>query len=445
MNLPSASRPVSGSQSGSKTSAAAQLAHHVGRFRWVICTVLLLGVMKNYMDRQVIGVLKTTLQHDLGWSEIDYGNLVFAFQAAYALGMVVVGRFIDRVGTRLGYALAMVFWSLASMAHGLATSFTGFLVARFALGLGESAVFPASMKAVAEWFPKKERALATGIFNAGSNLGAIATPLIVPWIVVRWGWRPAFFLLGGVGFAWLALWLWVYRRPQEHPSCSQGELEYICSDPVAPQIRVSWFKLLAHRQTWAFVLAKFITDPIWWFYLFWVPDFLQRQHGLALLNIGMPLLVIYLISDAGSVAGGWLSSSFIRHGRTVNASRKIAMLICAVCVVPIVFAPKIASVWGAVLVIGVAAAAHQGFSCNLFTLSSDMFPGAVVASVVGIGGTAGAVGGMLIAKIVAYFLQRTHSYTVPFFLAGSAYLIALAIIQGLAPRLKPVEFIAAEV
>jgi ACS family hexuronate transporter-like MFS transporter len=401
--------------------------------------------MKNYMDRQVIGVLKTTLQHDLGWSEIDYGNLVFAFQAAYALGMVIVGRFIDRVGTRLGYALAMVFWSLASMAHGLATSFTGFLVARFALGLGESAVFPASMKAVAEWFPKKERALATGIFNAGSNLGAIATPLIVPWIVVRWGWRPAFFLLGGVGFAWLALWLWVYRRPQEHPSCSQAELEYICSDPVPPQIRVSWFKLLAHRQTWAFVLAKFITDPIWWFYLFWVPDFLQRQHGLALLNIGMPLLVIYLISDAGSVAGGWLSSFFIRHGRTVNASRKIAMLICAVCVMPIVFAPKIASMWGAVLVIGVAAAAHQGFSCNLFTLPSDMFPGTVVASVVGIGGMAGAVGGMLIAKIVAYFLQQTHSYGVPFFLAGSAYLIALAIIHGLAPRLKPVEFIAAEV
>jgi ACS family hexuronate transporter-like MFS transporter len=233
----------------------------------------------------------------------------------------------------------MAFWSLASIAHGLASSFTGFLVARFALGLGESAVFPASLKAVAEWFPKKERALATGIFNAGSNLGAIATPLIVPWIAVHWGWRSAFFLLGGVGFMWLALWLWIYRRPQEHSSCSPAELEYICSDPVPPQIRASWFKLLAHRQTWAFILAKFITDPIWWFYLFWIPDFLQREHGLALLNIGMPILVIYVISDAGSVAGGWVSSSFIRHGRTVNASRKFAMLICAVCVVPIVFAP----------------------------------------------------------------------------------------------------------
>ncbi len=445
MNLPSISRPGPESQSKLKTSDGAQLAQHVGRFRWVICTVLLLGLTKNYMDRQVIGVLKTTLQHDLGWSEIDYGNLVFAFQAAYALGMMLVGRFIDRVGTRLGYALAMAFWSLASIAHGMASSFTSFLAARFVLGFGESAVFPASLKAVAEWFPKKERALATGIFNAGSNLGAIATPLIVPWIAVHWGWRAAFFLLGSVGFVWLALWLWVYRRPQQHSSCSPAELEYICSDPVAPQTKIGWFKLLAHRQTWAFVLAKFITDPVWWFYLFWIPDFLQREHGLALLQIGMPIVVIYLMADAGSVAGGWLSSSLIRHGRTVNASRKFAMLICAISVVPVVFAPKLASLWGAVLVIGLAAAAHQGFSCNLLTLSSDMFPGTVVASVVGIGGMAGAIGGMLIAKIVSFFLQRTHSYAVPFFLAGSAYLIALAIIHGLVPKLKPVEFRVAEI
>jgi MFS transporter, ACS family, hexuronate transporter len=436
MTLP----PVSNPASDPKPSTATQLAHHIGRFRWVICTILLFGVMKNYMDRQVIGVLKTTLQHDLGWSEIDYGNLVFAFQAAYALGMVLVGRFIDRVGTRLGYALAMAFWSLASIAHGIAGSFNSFIAARFALGLGESAVFPASLKAVAEWFPKKERALATGIFNAGSNLGAIATPLIVPWIAIHWGWRAAFFLLGGVGFIWLTLWLWVYRRPQEHPSCAPAELAHICSDPIAPQVRVNWIKLLPHRQTWAFILGKFITDPVWWFYLFWIPDFLQREHGLALMNIGMPILVIYLIADAGSVAGGWLSSSFIRRGKTVNASRKLAMLICAVSVVPVVLVPKIASLWIAVLVIGVAAAAHQGFSCNLLTLSSDMFPSNVVASVAGIGGMAGAIGGMLIAKVVAYFLQRTHSYAVPFFLAGSAYLIALTIIHALAPRLQPVEF-----
>ncbi|MGA7294748.1 MAG: MFS transporter [Terriglobales bacterium] len=427
-----------------KSSTAAELAHHVGRFRWVICTVLLLGVMKNYMDRQVIGVLKTTLQHDLGWNEIDYGNLVFAFEAAYALGLVLVGRFIDRVGTRLGYALAMASWSLASLAGGLVSSFRWFLAARFALGFCESGVFPASLKAIAEWFPKKERALATGIFNAGTNLGAIVTPLIVPWIVVHWGWRSAFFVLGGVGFAWLALWLLVYRRPQDHPSCSPAELAYICSDPAVTQIRVSWFKLLTHRQTWAFVLGKFITDPVWWFYLFWIPDFLQRAHGLLLLNIGMPILVIYLIADAGSVTGGWISSALIRQGRSVNAGRKLAMLICAVAAVPVVFAPRVASLWGAVLMVGIAAAAHQGFSSNLLTLPSDMFPGNVVASVVGLGGMAGAIGGMLIAKIVGYLLQRTHSYTMPFFLAGSAYLIALAVIHGLVPALKPAQFDAPE-
>jgi ACS family hexuronate transporter-like MFS transporter len=458
MNFPPVSTSLSNSQSKpeskTKTSVAAQIAHHVGRFRWVICSVLLFGVMKNYMDRQVIGVLKNTLQHDLGWSEIDYGNLVFAFQAAYALGMLLVGRFIDRVGTRLGYALAMAFWSLASLAHGITSSFTGFLVARFALGFGESAVFPASLKAIAEWFPKKERAFATGIFNAGTNLGAIATPLIVPWVAVHWGWRSAFFLLGGIGFVWLALWLLVYRRPQEHSYCSASERQYIGCDPVSLQNEASqnrvkktnagWLKLVRHRQTWAFILGKFITDPVWWFYLFWVPDFLQREHGLTLLNVGMPIVVIYLIADAGSVAGGWLSSSLIGRGRTVNFSRKFAMLICAVCVVPIVFAPKIASMWGAVLIIGLAAAAHQGFSCNLFTLSSDMFPASIVASVVGVGGMAGAIGGMLIAKLVSGLLERTHSYAVPFFLAGTAYLIALTIIHVLAPKLKPVELDVAE-
>ncbi|HEY6767223.1 MAG TPA: MFS transporter, partial [Candidatus Sulfotelmatobacter sp.] len=275
---------------------------------------------------------------------------------------------------------------------------------------------------------------------AGSNLGAIATPLMIPWIALHWGWRAAFFVLGGVGFVWLALWLIVYRKPQEHSLCSPAELDYICSDPISPPIRIKWTNLLSHRQTWAFVLAKFITDPAWWFYLFWIPDFLQREHGLALLNIGMPILVIYLIADVGSVAGGWLSSSLIRRGMTVNAGRKIAMLTCALSVIPVIFVPKVASLWGAVLLIGVAAAAHQGFSCNLFTLTSDMFPASVVGSVAGIGGMAGAIGGMLIAKVVAYFLQRTHSYTVPFFMAGSAYLIALAVIHGIVPRLQPAEF-----
>jgi ACS family hexuronate transporter-like MFS transporter len=389
------------------------------------------------MDRQVLGVLKTTLQHDLGWNEIDYSNLVFAFQAAYAVGMVVVGRLVDRLGTRLGYAFAMVFWSLASMAHAVGASFTSFLIARSALGFGEAGVFPASIKTVAEWFPRKERALATGIFNAGTNIGAILTPLVVPWITIHWGWRAAFVITGSLGFLWLGFWLVFYRKPQEHPRLSKAELDYITSDrqETAPQIK--WIKLIPHRQTWAFALGKFTIDPIWWFLLFWIPDFLQRDHGLRLMQLGLPITVIYVLADVGSVAGGWLSSWMIHRGRSVNLSRKFAMLLCALSVVPIIFAYRVESLWGAVLLIGLAAAAHQGFSANLFTLTSDLFPAQAVGSVVGIGGMAGAIGGMLMAKIVGYMLQWTGSYKIPFLIAGSAYLLALAIIQILSPRLDP--------
>jgi MFS transporter, ACS family, hexuronate transporter len=409
----------------------------MGGFRWIICTLLLFGVTKNYMDRQVLGVLKTTLQAELHWNEIDYSNLVLAFQAAYAFGMLVVGRLIDRFGTRLGYALAMVFWSLASIAHAAAGSLFSFFVARSALGFGEAGVFPASIKCVAEWFPKKERALATGVFNAGSNAGAILTPLIVPWITVHWGWRTAFVITGSLGFVWLAFWLLIYRRPGVHPRVSPSELEYITSDPQDAAVQVKWVKLLPHRQTWAFVLGKFLTDPIWWFLLFWIPDFLQRNHGLKLTQLGVPIMVIYVLADLGSIGGGWLSSRMIHRGATVNFARKTAMLLCALLVVPIIFAYRIESLWGAVLLIGLAAAAHQGFSANIFTLSSDIFPGQAVASVVGIGGMAGAVGGMFMAKIVGYVLQWTQSYMIPFFIAGFAYLVSLAMIQALAPRLEP--------
>jgi ACS family hexuronate transporter-like MFS transporter len=436
--MDSMSRSNSGGTVPAATAPPPTLHATVGKFRWVICALLLLGVTKNYMDRQVIGVLKGTLQHDLGWSEIDYGNLIIAFQFAYAAGLLFVGRFIDLVGTRIGYALAMVAWSLASMAHGMMSSFNGFLAARLALGFGEAGVFPASIKAIAEWFPKKERALATGLFNAGTNIGAILTPLLVPWITIHWGWRAAFFLVGGLGIVWLILWLAVYRVPEAHSRCSAGELEYIRSDPSESPAKIPWLRLLPHRQTWAFILAKFVTDPIWWFYLFWVPDFLQRQHGLALLQIGPPIVVIYLMADVGSIGGGWLSSSLIRRGKSVNAARKLAMLACAVSVLPIISAPRLASTWSAVFVIGLAAAAHQGFSANLFTLTSDMFPAKVVGSVVGLGGMAGAIGGMLIAKVVAHLLQLTGSYTVPFGIAGSAYLLALLLVQLLAPRLDPV-------
>jgi MFS transporter, ACS family, hexuronate transporter len=416
-----------------------QTSSPAGYFRWIICALLLFGTTKNYMDRQVLGILKGTLQHDLGWNDIDFGNLVLAFQGFYAIGMLVVGRLIDRLGTRLGYALSMVFWSLASMGHALASSFTGFIVARSALGLGESGVFPASIKTVAEWFPKKERALATGIFNAGANIGAIVTPFVVTWIVVRWGWRWAFLITGASGFVWLIFWLLLYRRPEEHPRVSRAELDYIRSDPQPPMSKIAWARLIPHRQTWAFVIAKFMTDPIWWFYLFWIPDFLQRKHGLALLNIRLPILVIYVIADVGSIAGGWLSSWLIHRGRTVNVARKSALLVCALCVVPVVFAYNMQSLWGAVLLIGLAAAAHQGFSANLFTLTSDTFPAQALGSVVGMGGTAGAIGGMLIATIVGHTLQWTGSYMVPFFMAGSAYVLALAAIQLLVPKLEPAQ------
>ena len=416
---------------------AAPVSARVGYFRWVICALLLFGVTKNYIDRQVLGVLKNTLQHDFGWNEIQYGHLVSYFQIAYAAGMLLVGRLIDRLGTRVGYALAMAFWSLASMAHAAAGSFATFAAARFALGFGEAGVFPASIKCVAEWFPKKERALATGIFNAGTSVGAIITPLVVPWIALHWGWRSAFLLTGALGFVWLIFWFLLYRKPDEHPRLSKAELDYIRSDPAEPTGKVSWSALLPHRQTYTFVVGKFLTDPIWWFYLFWIPDFLQRKHGLALMNIGIPIMVIYLISDVGSVAGGWLSSRLIHHGSTVNAARKITMLICALCVTPIVFAYRIESLWGAVLLIGLAAAAHQGFSANLYTLTSDMFPVRAVGSVVGIGGMAGAIGGMLIAEVVGHALQWTDSYMIPFVMAGSAYLIALFLIHLLAPKLEP--------
>jgi MFS transporter, ACS family, hexuronate transporter len=408
-----------------------------GYFRWVICTLLLFGTTKNYMDRNVLGVLNKTLQHDLGWSEIDYSNLVVSFQAAYALGMVVVGRLIDKLGTRLGYALAMVFWSLASMGTALGSSLTSFATSRVALGFGEAAIFPASIKAVAEWFPKKERALATGIFNAGTSIGAMLTPVVVPWINARWGWRGAFIGIGALGFVWLVFWLLIYGKPEEHLHVSKAELDYIRSDPQVPVRKIKWVALLPLRQTWAFITGKFLTDPVWWFYLFWVPGFLQSKHGLSLTGIGAPIVVIYLMSDVGSVAAGWMSSWMIKRGNTINVARKTAMLLCAACVTPIVFAYRVESTWSAVLLIGLAAACHQGFSANLYTLTSDMFPAGAVGSVVGIGGMAGAIGGLFIATIVGHVLQWTGSYKVPFLIAGSAYLVALAIIHILTPRLEP--------
>ena len=409
----------------------------VGHYRWLICALLFFAATINYVDRQVIGILKTTIHDDIGWSEVDYSWVVFSFQAAYAIGLLGVGRLIDRIGTRKGFSFAIIFWSLAAMGHALAHTVFGFGVARFFLGLGEAGNFPAAIKTVAEWFPKKERALATGIFNSGTNVGALVTPLVVPVITLTWGWRAAFIATGAIGFIWLVAWFAFYRRPDEHPSLSKAELEYIQSDPPDPVVKIPWVKLLPHSQTWAFSLAKFMTDPIWWVYLFWLPDFLHKRHGLSLKDFGAPLVVVYLLADIGSIGGGWISSSLIKRGWTVNAGRKLAMLICAVAVIPIVLAAQTSNLWVAVVLIGVAAAAHQGFSCNLFTTTSDMFPRHAVGSVVGIGGMAGAVGGMMIAWTVGQILERTGSYVPIFIIAASAYLMALLFFHLLAPKLEP--------
>ncbi len=421
---------------GLPTAVEREVAGRVGNYRWLICALLFFATTINYIDRQVLGLLKTTLQGELGWNEIDYSNVAFAFTTAYAIGLVLVGRLMDWLGTRKGFSFAIVFWSFAAMGHAFARSVMGFSVARFALGLGEAGNFPAAVKTVAEWFPRKERALATGIFNSGSNIGAIVTPLVVPWITVTYGWRAAFIVTGALGFIWLIFWLLLYRRPEEHPRLSRAELAYIRSDPAEATTKIAWARLIPHRQTWAFAMGKFITDPVWWFYLFWLPDFLGKTYKLDLKNIGLPLIVIFIMADVGSIMGGWLSSAFIKRGWTINAGRKTAMLICALSVVPIVFAAKAANLWVAVALIGLATAAHQGWSANLFTLTSDMFPRRAVGSVVGIGGMAGAVGGMLIAKVAGYLLEWTGSYVPLFAFAASAYLVALLVIHLLVPRME---------
>lgn len=432
----------------------------IGRYRWMICALLFFAATINYIDRQVIGILKSTLQGEFGWTERDYAAIVFTFQLAYAIGLLGTGPIMDRIGVRKGYAIAVVLWSLAAVAHAFAhfyngvfptvfldattglsfvmltTTAAGFAIARFMLGLGEGGNFPAAIKATAEWFPKKERAFATGIFNSGTNIGALVTPLVVPWITLHWGWEWAFISTGLLGFFWVIWWLISYQVPEKHPKVTPAELAHIRSDPPEAITPVPWGQVVRYRQTWAFAIGKFMTDPIWWLYLFWIPDFLQRNHGLDLKSIGLPIVVIYLVADIGSIGGGWLSSSLLKRGWTANAARKTTMLICALCVVPIIFASKASNLWVAVILVGIAAAAHQGWSANIFTLTSDMFPRRAVGSVVGIGGMAGAVGGMVISLVVGEILQRTGSYVPVFIIAGFAYLSALLVIHLLAPTLE---------
>lgn len=424
------------SASAAAPAAAAGMAAR-SRYRWVICALLFVGLVINYVDRQMLGVLKPTLMGEFSWTETQYADIVFWFQAAYAIGYLVFGNLVDRVGAKIGYAIAFTIWNLAHIAHGMASTLVQFTLARVALGAGESGVFPSGIKAVVEWFPRKERAFATGLFNAGSNVGAIVTPLVVPVITYSIGWQWAFIITGLVAFLWLAAWLLMYRRPADHKAVNAEELAYIQQDPPDVGARTPWLRVLRTRECWAFVLGKFLTDPIWWFFLFWLPGYLGKTYGLDILAAGPPLVVIYLMADAGSIAGGWFSSRLISRGMPVGKARKLTMLICALCVVPIFSAQYISNLWVAVGVIGLATAAHQGFSCNLYTLPSDVFPRNAVGSVVGVGGTIGAVGGMMFSKYIGQVLDRIGSYAPIFFVGGTVYFVALLVVHLLSPRYAP--------
>ncbi len=408
------------------------------RFRWTICFLLFCATTINYMDRQILGILAPTLEKEIGWSEVEYSNIVTGFQAAYALGLLAFGRGIDVMGARRGYAFSVAFWSIAAMAHAAVKSVWGFGVARFALGLGEAGNFPAAVKVISEWFPRRERALATGIFNSGSNVGAIAAPLLVPWLTLRYGWQTSFLILGATGFIWIVAWLWLYQPPAHSKHVSKDELAHIRTDSAPSNIvQIPWRALLGYRQTWAFIAGMSLSAPIWWFFLYWLPKFLGKEYGLTLNTLGMPLVVIYSMTCVGSIGGGWLSGFLLQRGWSANASRKTAMLLCALCVIPVVFAVHAGNLWLATALIGLAAAAHQGWAANLFTLVSDLFPQAAVASVVGIGAMFGSITSMIFAQSTGFILQSTGSYWSLFLIASGAYVTALGIIHLLVPDYRP--------
>lgn len=426
----------------------------IGKYRWTICSLVFFATTINYLDRQVISLLKKTLSHELNWSETDYGNIVIAFQVCYALGLLGAGGLIDKIGTKIGYALTAFLWSIAAMAHALASTTFGFGVARAALGITEAGNFPAAIKTIAEWFPKKERALATGIFNSGANIGAIIAPLTVPLIAEFWGWQWAFILTGVIGFGWLILWFLFYETPAKQKRLSQAEFDYIHSDKDEaaanenPTEKVAWSKLLQFKQTWAFALGKFMTDPIWWFFLFWLPDFLDKEYGISGTQASLPIAVVYTLAAFGSIFGGWLPIVFIKKNFTVFNARRTSMLIYALCVLPVVFAQWLGSInmWFAVLIVGLATAAHQAWSANIYTTVSDMFPKKAVGSITGIGGMFGAIGGIIIARLAPKLFEHFKAinqpemgYYIMFIICGLAYLTAWLLMRALVPKEKAIQ------
>jgi len=413
----------------------------IPNFRWYICGLLLYATTVNYMDRMVLSILMPLISHDLHWSNTEYGTISFVFQAGYAIMIPLSGRLIDKLGLRYGYALSTLVWSISSMSHALAKTGTEFALARLGLGLGEAANFPACIKAVADWFPRRERALATGIFNGGSNLGAVIAPLTVPMVTARFGWHAAFLFTGSLSFSWVILWLLIYREPEVHPRLSSEELALIRSDQEGTSTDTVPYSLLVKtRAAWAFIVGKFLTDPVWWFYLTWLPGFLSRKYNVDLLHIGAPLIAVYATSAIGSVAGGWLSSALLDRGWDVGKARMTAMLVCALCVTVVVFVPSAAgNLWLTVALIAIAAAAHQGWSANLFTIASDCFPRRAVGSIVGLGGLGGAIGGAMVQPAIGKWLDFSHNAYAPlFFIAGSMYLVALLIMKLILPRFEKV-------
>ncbi len=425
-------------------------------FRWTVVALLFFATTINYLDRQVLGLLKPALEVEFGWTETDYATIVMAFSAAYAIGLLFYGGFVDRIGTKLGYTISIIVWSIAAMFHAAARSTLGFILARASLGLGEAGNFPVAIKATAEWFPKKERALATGIFNSGANIGAVVAPIMVPWILGAYGWEEAFIITGAIGFIWLIFWWFMYEIPSKKKGISQAEYDYIHSDDKEEEVEeqaedrstgaASWLKLFGIRQTWAFVFGKFLTDPVWWFFLFWLPSYFASNFDLDLKKPSLHLAILYTATTIGSIGGGYLSGYFIKKGMPVFKARKTAMLLFAVIVIPIVFAQYCTNIWQAVALISLAAAAHQAWSANIFTTASDMFPKKAVSSVVGIGGMAGSVGGILFPLFVGYVLDNAKAagnintgYNFIFIICGSAYLLAWLIMHFFTPRMEKVK------
>ena len=432
-------------------------AAKLGKYRWSICGLVFFATTINYIDRSVISFLKSTFTETMGWTDGDYSNVEITFKVFYAIGLLGAGRLIDKLGTKLGYGLSTFFWSLAGIATALVNTVVGFQIVRGALGLAEAGNFPSAIKTVAEWFPKKERDLATGIFNSGANIGAILTPLTVPFIVANWGWQWAFIITGLLGFIWLIFWFMLYEVPRRSHKLSAEELAFIESDNESEvgtvaddnQPKMSWAKLLGFRQTWAFAIGKLLTDPIWWFYIFWLPDFFESMYHMKITAASWPVAVVYIVSTVGSVAGGWLPLYFINKlGWPVLRARKTSMLIYAFCVVPVVGALILGEInmWLAVGVIGLAAAAHQAWSANIFTTVSDMFPKSATGSVTGIGGMFGSVGGILLSLFVqknmfVYYRSINKieiAYYIMFFVCAGAYLLAWLIMHLLVGNKKTI-------